>query len=63
MSFRIDDLMVSVLPQGQGDDEDSGQECGTQTTRPGGGTGGTRNAEAELALLKVQLLQALEAQG
>jgi hypothetical protein len=66
MSFRIDDLMVSVLPQGQGDDEDVDQECGGSSTRPGGGTGGTggtKASDAELALLQAQLRQALEAQG
>lgn len=63
MSFRIDDLMVAVLPQGQSDEDDADQECAGSTTRPGGGTGGTRNTEAELALLKAQLRQAREAQG
>lgn len=73
MSFRIEDLMVQVLPRdpdgrSEGDLEmcddttrsgDEGKEC-SDNTRASGGTGGTKKAEAELALLRAQLRQALE---
>lgn len=63
MSFRIEDLMVSVMPLAACGDvtksDDDNRECGNDT-KPGGGTGGTKHAEADLALLKAQLRQALE---
>jgi hypothetical protein len=61
MSFRSEDLMADFLPPRQGDEEDD-KEC-TNNTRAGGGSGGTKTSEAELALLRAQLRQALDAQS
>lgn len=58
MSFRSEEVMVGLLLQGQGDDDDN-QEC-NNSTRAGGDTGGTKNALADLALLRARLRQALE---
>ena len=64
MSFRSEEVMISLLPQGQTDDDDNGGGGGcTNNTRVGGDTGGAKSGAVELASLKAQLRRAIESRA
>ena len=63
MSFRSEEVMISLLPQGQTDDDDNGGGGCTNNTRVGGDTGGAKSGAVELASLKAQLRHAIESRA